>query len=156
MVADRLASFRPPVISATRGKALRMPFLWMASPRVGNPGRQLLAYQSEYVNALWHLDFHHGSIRVPLEGGRFAYPLMLGTLDDCSRLCCHAQWYLQERSEELCHGLSQAFQKRSLPRAMVTDNGSAMVAAETQEGLGRLGIVWENTLPFSPNQNVAA
>jgi hypothetical protein len=28
-----------------------------------------------------------------------------------------------------------------------------MVAAETQEGLGRLGIVWENTLPFAPNQN---
>jgi hypothetical protein len=35
----------------------------------------------------------------------------------------------------------------------MTDNGSAMVAAETQQGLGRLGIVWENTLPFSPNQN---
>jgi len=115
--------------------------------------REVRSYESEYVNALWHLDFHHGSIRVLLEGGRWAYPLMLGTLDDCSRLCCHAQWYLQERSEELCHGLSQAFQKRCLPRALVTDNGSAMVAAETQEGLGRLGIVWENTLPFSPNQN---
>ena len=114
--------------------------------------REVRSYESEYVNALWHLDFHHGSKRV-LEGGGWAYPLLLGTLDDCSRLCCHAQWYLREGAEELDHGLSQAFQKRSLPRALLTDNGSAMVAAETREGLSRLGILWENTLPYSPNVN---
>jgi hypothetical protein len=28
-----------------------------------------------------------------------------------------------------------------------------MVAAETQQGLSRLGIVWEDTLPYSPYQN---
>ena len=114
--------------------------------------REVRSYESEYVNALWHLDFHHGSKRV-LEGGGWAYPLLLGTLDDCSRLCCHAQWYLREGAEELDHGLSQAFQKRSLPRALLTDNGSAMVAAETREGFSRLGILWENTLPYSPNVN---
>ncbi|MGA2693702.1 MAG: DDE-type integrase/transposase/recombinase [Opitutaceae bacterium] len=115
--------------------------------------REVRSYESEYVNALWHSDFHHGSRRVLLEDGRWAYPILLGTLDDCSRLCCHAQWYLSEGAEEFDHGLSQAFQKRSVPRALMTDNGSAMVAAETQEGLGRLGISWDNTLPFSPFQN---
>jgi hypothetical protein len=35
----------------------------------------------------------------------------------------------------------------------MTDNGSAMLAAETQEGLARLGIVHETTLPYSPYQN---
>jgi transposase InsO family protein len=115
--------------------------------------REVRSYESEYVDGLWHSDFHHGSRRVLMEDGRWAYPLLLAALDDCSRLCCHAQWYLQERAEEFCHGLSQAFQKRLLPRALMTDNGSAMLAAETQEGLGRLGIVWEDTLPFSPNQN---
>jgi methylase of polypeptide subunit release factors len=29
------------------------------------------------------------------------YPLLLGIMDDCSRLCCHAQWYLTEAAEEL-------------------------------------------------------
>jgi putative transposase len=115
--------------------------------------REVRSYESEYVHALWHLDFHHGSRRVLAEGGRWAYPVLLGTLDDCSRLCCHAQWYLEEKAEELCHGLSQAFQKRALPRALMTDNGGPMVAAETQQGLDRLGIVWENTLPYSPYQN---
>jgi hypothetical protein len=49
--------------------------------------------------------------------------------------------------------LSQAFQKRALPRAFLTDNGSAMLAAETVEGLERLGIVHHTTLPYSPEQN---
>ena len=35
----------------------------------------------------------------------------------------------------------------------MSDNGSAMVAAEVREGLLRLGIVHETTLPYSPYQN---
>lgn len=115
--------------------------------------REVRSYQSEYVNALWHLDFHHGSRRVLLPNGRWAYPLLLGVLDDCSRLCCHAQWYLAEGAEDLCHGLAQALQKRALPRALMSDNGSAMIAAETRQGLERLGILHELILPFSPYQN---
>jgi len=51
------------------------------------------------------------------------------------------------------HGLAQAIQKRGLPRALLTDNGAAMLAAEVQQGLARLGIVHETTLPYSPYQN---
>jgi putative transposase len=72
---------------------------------------------------------------------------------DHSRLCCHVQWYFSETAEDLVHGLSQAIQKRGLPRALLTDNGSAMVAEEVTEGLLRLGIVHERTLPYSPYQN---
>jgi putative transposase len=85
--------------------------------------------------------------------GQWSVPLLLGILDDHSRLCCHAQWYLAEGAEELCHGLSQAFQKRAIPRSLLEDNGSAMIAAETEQGLVRLSIVAEHTLPFSPYQN---
>jgi hypothetical protein len=113
---------------------------------------EVRSYQSEYVNALWHLDFHHGSARVLLANGQCAYPLLLGVLDDHSRLGCHAQWYLAEDTEALCHGLSQAFQKRGLPRALMSDNGSAMIAVETRQGLERLGILQELTLPRSPYQ----
>jgi len=115
--------------------------------------REIRSYESEYVNGLWHLDFHHGSLRVLLPNGQWFYPILLGMLDDHSRLCCHAQWYLAEGAEELCHGLSQGFQKRQLPRCILFDNGSAMIAAETQQGLTRLSILSENTLPFSPYQN---
>jgi transposase InsO family protein len=115
--------------------------------------REVRSFECEYVNGLWHLDFHHGSRRVLLADGAWAYPILLAILDDRSRLCCHAQWYLSEGAEELCHGLSQALQKRVLPRALLHDNGSAMLAAETVQGLKRLGILQETTLPFSPYQN---
>jgi len=115
--------------------------------------REIRSYESEYVNALWHLDFHHGSLRVLLANGQWAYPILLGVLDDRSRLACHAQWYLAEGAEELCHGLGQAFQKRRLPRSILFDNGSAMTAQETEQGLTRLSILYENTLPYSPYQN---
>lgn len=115
--------------------------------------REVRSYQSEQVNALWHLDFHHGKVRVLRPDGQWGYPLLLGLLDDRSRLCCHLQWYLSEGAEELCHGLGQALLKRALPRALLTDNGSAMLAAETTQGLARLGIVHETTLPYSPHQN---
>ena len=115
--------------------------------------REIRSYESEYVNALWHLDFHHGSLRVLRPCGKWVYPILLGILDDRSRLCCHLQWYLGEGAGELCHGLSQAFQKRGLPRSMLFDNGSAMIARETEQGLTRLSILFENTLPYSPYQN---
>jgi len=115
--------------------------------------REVRSYECAYVNGLWHLDFHHGSVRVLLDKGQYTYPLLLTVLDDRSRLGCHAQWYLREGAEELVHGLGQGFQKHDLPRALMTDNGSAMIALETVQGLTRLGIVHETTLPYSPYQN---
>ncbi len=114
---------------------------------------EIRSYESAYVNALWHLDFHHGSVPVLTSPGEWVHPILLGVLDDHSRLCCHAQWYLHETAENLIHGLAQAFMKRGLPRALMSDNGSAMIAHETTRGLVRLGIVHERTLPYSPYQN---
>jgi putative transposase len=115
--------------------------------------RERRSYEVTHVHGLWHLDFHQGSRPVFDASGTKHIPQLLGVLDDRSRLCCHAQWYLGETAEALVHGLSQAFQKRALPRALLTDNGSAMLAAETTEGLERLGVVHHTTLPYSPEQN---
>src|SRR5271165_4040021 len=115
--------------------------------------REIRSYEATHVGALWHLDFHHGSKKVLTAGGQWQRPIALAILDDHSRLCCHVQWYLSETAEDLVHGLSQAIQKRGLPRALLTDNGSAMVAEEVTEGLLRLGVVHERTLPYSPYQN---
>src|SRR5271157_1298424 len=124
-----------------------------ASAEQRRQAREVRSYEAEYVGALWHLDFHHGSKKVLTPGGQWQRPIALGILDDHSRLCCHVQWYLSETAEDLVHGLSQAIQKRGLPRALLTDNGSAMVAEELTQGLLRLGIVHERTLPYSPYQN---
>lgn len=115
--------------------------------------RETRSFEASHVHSLWHLDFHDGSRKVLTASGEWKTPQLLGIIDDRSRLCCHLQWYLDETAATLIHGLSQAIQKRGLPRALLTDNGSAMVAAETTEGLARLGIVHHTTLPYSPEQN---
>lgn len=114
---------------------------------------EVRSYEVEYVGGLWHTDFHSGSLPVLLREGRWVYPQLLGVLDDRSRLCCHVQWCLRETAENFTHGLSQAFQKWGLPRALMSDNGGAETASEIEHGLVELGVLHELTLPYSPYQN---
>src|SRR5271167_4773100 len=58
--------------------------------------REVRSFETEHVGALWHLDFHHGSLKVLGPRGQWQHPLALAILDDHSRLCCHAQWYSSE------------------------------------------------------------
>lgn len=115
--------------------------------------REVRSFENEYIAGLWHLDFHHCSRQVLVQAGKWHTPICLAVLDDHSRIACHVQWYLRETAETLVHGFSQAVQKRGLPRALLTDNGSPMLSAEFTEGLLRLGILHETTLPYSPYQN---
>jgi len=115
--------------------------------------REVRSFEVTHVGALWHLDFHHGKLKVVTTAGEWKTPLALGVIDDASRLVCHVQWYLGETAEDLIHGLSQAIERRGLPRACLMDNGAAMTAAETKEGHHRLSILHETTLPYSPYQN---
>jgi len=114
---------------------------------------EVRSFEVEHVNVLWHLDFHHGKRAVLTRAGLWVKPLLFGCIDDRSRLICHLQWYLDESAQTLIHGLGQAFMKRGLPRALMTDNGAAMAAEEFTAGLAALGIVHQPTLPYSPYQN---
>ena len=115
--------------------------------------REVRSYESPFIHSLWHLDFHECSRKVVDSKGEWYKPKALCILDDRSRLCCHIQWYQGESAEDLIHGLIQAFQKRGLPRSIMTDNGSAMKAGETGNGLHGLGIIHNKTLPYSPYIN---
>jgi len=112
------------------------------SPSINPPveSREVRSFEAEYVHGLWHLDFHQGSLQVLLPSGEWIKPQLFAVMDDCSRLGCHLQWYLSETAENLVHGLTQGILKRGLPRALLSDNGSAMIADETRRGLLRLGI----------------
>ncbi len=114
---------------------------------------EVRSYEAEYVGGLWHWDCHNGSLKVLTAGGEWVTPVLFGVLDDRSRLACHLQWFLAENSHNVVHGLLQAFMRRGLPRAAMSDNGGAMCAAEVTEGLARLGILHETTLAYSPYQN---
>jgi transposase InsO family protein len=115
--------------------------------------REQRSYENPYVSGLWHLDFHTGSRRVLTSKGTWASVHLMGILDDHSRLCCHLQWFYDESARSLIHAMAQAIMKRGLPRSLMSDNGAAMTATETEEGLARLGITHFTTLPYTPEQN---
>jgi len=115
--------------------------------------REVRSYEVEHVLQLLHLDFHHGSRKVLTRSGSYVKPLLVGFIDDRSRFLAHAQWYTNERTQELVHGLCQALQKVGLPRSLMTDNGSAMISGEFTAGLHHLGILHLPTLPYSPHVN---
>ena len=58
-----------------------------------------------------------------------------------------------EGAEDLVHGFCQACQKRGLPRSAMSDQGAGMRSAEFRQGMARLGVAHEMTLPHSPYQN---
>jgi transposase InsO family protein len=116
--------------------------------------RERRSFEVSYVHGLWHCDFHEAKRRVLTASGERMAVTLFGLLDDRSRVCCHAQWYLgDENTESFVHGLCQGFQKRGLPRAILMDNGAPMIAFETREGLERLSIEQHTTLSQSPEQN---
>lgn len=115
--------------------------------------REVRSFEAPYVGSLWHWDGHGGSRAVLTARGAWITPVLIGVIDDYSRLACHLQWYHTEDAECLAHALAQAIQKRGLPRAGLSDNGAAMLAAEITEGLARLGVVHDTTLAYSPYMN---
>jgi transposase InsO family protein len=115
--------------------------------------REVRSYEATHVHGLWHMDFHRGSRRVTTADGRYHTVWLFAALDDRSRLCPHLQWYLHKSTDTLHHGLNQAFHKRGLPASLMSDNGGAETASETENGLQRLGIVHYTTLAYSPYQN---
>ncbi|MCD6388089.1 MAG: DDE-type integrase/transposase/recombinase [Desulfobulbaceae bacterium] len=154
---------KSPSYSSVRRRMKERGWYKKKSPRNKTKGQQkaethleqmeVRSYESSYVHALWHLDFHKGKTRITDSKGEWHTPIALCILDDCSRLCCHIQWYRQETAEVLQHGLFQAFMKRGLPRSLMTDNGAAMISGEITNGLLGLSIKHDRTLPYSPYQN---
>jgi len=134
-----------------RVTSARTPAAFAAEARLD--ALEVRSYEAAYVNGLWHWDCHVGSKKVVTPAGELVAPVLFGALDDRSRVACHVQWYWTENSENIAHGLSQAIQKRGLPRSALSDNGTAMIAAEIAEGLERLGVIHERTLDYSPYQN---
>jgi transposase InsO family protein len=103
---------------------------------------------------VWHCDFHEAQRKVLTASGDWTVATLYAVLDDHSRLCCHLQWYASEGdTESFVHGLCQAFAKRGLPRALLSDNGGPMLAAETAAGLHALSIDHHTTLAQTPEQN---
>ena len=78
-----------------QGRVRRHPTARDARRQRASAAREVRSFELDHVNALWHLDFHHGSRKVLTRQGTWVTPMALAVLDDRSRLACHVQWYLR-------------------------------------------------------------
>jgi transposase InsO family protein len=135
--------------------------LWRQREPVSGPqraavpdgSREVRSFEATHVGALFHLDGHQGSLKVLNRHGEWITPIALCVIDDYSRLIAHLQWYAHENTECLVHCVSQALQRRGLPRVIYSDNGSAMISGEFSAGLHHLGILPLTTRPRSAWMN---
>ena len=146
---------------ATVLRFFRAEGLWRQREPVSGPQRaavpdgtrEVRSFEATHIGALFHLDGHQGSLKVLNRHGEWITPIALCVIDDCSRLICHLQWYAHENTECLVHCVSQALQRRGLPRTIYSDNGSAMISGEFSAGLHHLGILALTTKPRSAWMN---
>lgn len=79
------------------------------------------AFELPLPNLVWMADCMHGpSLR--LADGSTQRTFLFSVIDDCSRLCPHAQYYGKERTECFLDTLRQALQTRGIPDKLYTDN----------------------------------
>jgi transposase InsO family protein len=110
-------------------------------------------FEVEHIGALWHNDYHHGKIRVVTANGTLKTPVAAAFIDDRSRFICHIQWFIDETCENLTHTLMQAMMRRGVPRSIVNDNGSPMIAEEFISGCENLGVQTQRIRKHSPWEN---
>jgi putative transposase len=98
-----------------------------------------LAFSKAHANDLWQADTMHGP-HVKTGAGHTPSKL-IAFIDDASRVCCHAEFFLAENTDTLIKALRSALYKRGIPAAMYVDNGSIYSSKEIAQICARLGCV---------------
>jgi putative transposase len=107
-------------------------------------------FEFEWCNDCWMVDATDGpkALVSGLKWPKTVY--CFGAIDDKSRLVCHAEFYPDQKAESLLDCLWKAFNKRGLPRMILTDNGSAMRDARLKLGCAELEIHLSYSRPYRP------
>lgn len=110
------------------------------------------SFEAEHAGDIWYGDVMHGP-KVPIKGQlRKAY--LVSLMDDASRLITHSAFCPGETALDIEGVLKQAILKRSLPRKLVIDNGSAYRAGSLQSICARLSIQLIYCRPYEPESYV--
>jgi len=105
-------------------------------------------FEAELPNDLWQSDVMHGPTVSAEQKNRKAF--LIAFIDDMSRLCCHAQFYLSENLNSYLDALRQALLTRGLPRKLYVDNGPAFRSFHLHQITASLGIALIHAKPYHP------
>ena len=109
----------------------------MLKPDAESDNKRRLAFSKAHANEMWQADTMFGPYlthnNTPTQSKLIAF------LDDCSRVCCHAQFFVAENTDTLIEALRAAFYKRGVPQSLYVDNGSIYTSKEIVQVCARVG-----------------
>ncbi len=107
------------------------------------------AFEVSWVNQLWMTDGMWGPLLPVKEGGKPIRTHLLGLIDDCSRLCPHAQYYSGENIEGFLDLFKHALLSRGIPEKLYTDNGSLFRSEHLRSVCANFGIRLIHAKPYA-------
>lgn len=106
-------------------------------PETQSENKRRLAFAKAHANQLWQADTMYGPhVR---HGAGHVQSKLIAFVDDASRVCCHAEFFLAETTETLIKALRSALYKRGVPDGLYVDNGSIYSSKEISQICQRLG-----------------
>ncbi len=106
------------------------------------------AFEVSWANQLWMTDGMWGP-SLPIEAGdKPIRTHLLALIDDCSRLCPHAQYYPGEKIECFLDLFKHALRSRGIPEKLYTDNGALFRSEHLRSVCANFGIRLIHAKPY--------
>lgn len=130
-------------------RTLRSHGLDKASMKATGPAGPTKAFELSWANQLWMSDGMWGPSVAIEPGGKPVRAHLLALIDDCSRLCPHAQYYPGERIECFLDLFKHALRSRGLPEKLYTDNGALFRSDHLRSVCANFGIQLIHAKPYA-------
>ena len=78
---------------------------------------------------MWQADTLHGPY-LRDASGKARPTRLIAFIDDCSRVCCHGQFFFSENHLAMKTALQAALYKRGVPETLYVDNGSVYASKD--------------------------
>ena len=105
--------------------------------------KRRLAFAMQYANQLWQGDTMFGPY--VKDGNINKQTKLIAFIDDASRVAAHAEFFLEENTDNLIKSLKSAFYKRGIPEQLYVDNGSIYSSQEITLVCARIGCILRHT-----------
>lgn len=109
----------------------------MLKPEGNSDSKRRMAFAKAHANEMWQADTLFGPYVT--HNGNPTQSKLIAFIDDCSRVCCHGQFFVEENTDTLIEALRSAFYKRGVPQSLYVDNGSIYTSKEIIQICARVG-----------------
>jgi len=112
------------------------------------PAVERKRYELPFANDCWQSDILIGPY-LSVDGKK-KRTYLIAFLDDCSRLCLHAEFSFEETYLFVETAFKRALLKRGIPKKVFMDNGKVFRSLQMRIISAKMGVILSFTRPYSP------